>query len=235
MASSKSECEHLQKYYAEFPKAGLAVDLSRMNVSDEFFARMEPRIMENDNCQFRRKSTIDMNVNVTLGPTIQSAGRHKSDNGNGIRIAVVLAFDDLSELFSKYLKQLLTEIDRESMTVTVNDISPIAVGKLIVLFERAVGFYAPLIGINPYPQPSIEAGKKAVEKLIELQKKVITHFLNLNNPDKLFTIQEIANVIGEEEDAERVFKIIHHLVANSHHRVRKILGPSWLGAKYGVN
>jgi len=206
-----------------------------MNVSDEFFASMEPRALENGNCQFRRKSTIDINVNVTLGPTKQSAGWHKSDNGNGIRIAVVLASDDLSELFSKYLQQLLTEIDRESMIVTVNEISPIVVGKLIALFERAVGFYAPLIGINPYRQPGIEAGKKAVEKVIELQKKVITHLLNLNNPDKLFTIQEISNVIGKEEDADRIFKIIHHLVANSHHRVRKILGPSWLGAKYGIN
>jgi glucose-6-phosphate isomerase len=34
--------ERFQKYYTEFPKLGLAVDLSRMNVDDTFFAAMEP-------------------------------------------------------------------------------------------------------------------------------------------------------------------------------------------------
>src|SRR6202142_405061 len=36
--------ERFQKYYTEFPDAGLAVDLSRMNVSEEVFAKMEPRV-----------------------------------------------------------------------------------------------------------------------------------------------------------------------------------------------
>ena len=38
--------ERFQKYYAEFPTLGLAVDLSRMNVDDKFFARMEPRMQK---------------------------------------------------------------------------------------------------------------------------------------------------------------------------------------------
>ena len=38
--------ERFQKYYTEFPDLGLAVDLSRMNVDDAFFARMEPRIQK---------------------------------------------------------------------------------------------------------------------------------------------------------------------------------------------
>jgi glucose-6-phosphate isomerase len=36
--------ERFQKYYTEFPELGLAIDLSRMNVDDSFFAAMEPRI-----------------------------------------------------------------------------------------------------------------------------------------------------------------------------------------------
>jgi glucose-6-phosphate isomerase len=35
--------EQFQKYYTEFPEVGLAVDLSRMNVTDKFFAGMESR------------------------------------------------------------------------------------------------------------------------------------------------------------------------------------------------
>jgi len=38
--------ERFQKYYTEFPKLGLAVDLSRMNVDDAFFAAMEPRMQK---------------------------------------------------------------------------------------------------------------------------------------------------------------------------------------------
>lgn len=36
--------ERFQKYYTEFPELGLAVDLSRMNIDDAFFACMEPRM-----------------------------------------------------------------------------------------------------------------------------------------------------------------------------------------------
>jgi len=38
--------ERFQKYYTEFPTLGLAVDLSRMNVDDAFFAAMEPRMQK---------------------------------------------------------------------------------------------------------------------------------------------------------------------------------------------
>jgi glucose-6-phosphate isomerase len=38
--------DRFQKYYTEFPELGLAVDLSRMNVDDAFFARMEPKIQK---------------------------------------------------------------------------------------------------------------------------------------------------------------------------------------------
>ena len=38
--------ERFQKYYTEFPELGLAIDLSRMNVDDAFFATMEPKIQK---------------------------------------------------------------------------------------------------------------------------------------------------------------------------------------------
>ena len=38
--------ERFQKYYTEFPELGLAMDLSRMNVDDAFFATMEPKIQK---------------------------------------------------------------------------------------------------------------------------------------------------------------------------------------------
>ena len=38
--------ERFQKYYSPFPELGLAIDLSRMNVDEAFFAAMEPRIQK---------------------------------------------------------------------------------------------------------------------------------------------------------------------------------------------
>jgi glucose-6-phosphate isomerase len=38
--------ERFQKYYTEFPEVNLAIDLSRMNVSSEFFSSMEPRVQK---------------------------------------------------------------------------------------------------------------------------------------------------------------------------------------------
>ena len=38
--------ERFQKYYTGFPELGLAIDLSRMNVDDAFFAAMEPKIQK---------------------------------------------------------------------------------------------------------------------------------------------------------------------------------------------
>ena len=35
-----------QKYYTEFPDLGLAIDLSRMNFADDYFAVMEPRMQK---------------------------------------------------------------------------------------------------------------------------------------------------------------------------------------------
>jgi glucose-6-phosphate isomerase len=44
-------------------------------------------------------------------------------------------------------------------TLTILEVNPAAVGRLIALFERAVGLYAFLVNINAYHQPGVEAGK----------------------------------------------------------------------------
>lgn len=43
--------------------------------------------------------------------------------------------------------------DRESITVTVEEVTPRSVGALVALYERAVGIYASLVNINAYHQP----------------------------------------------------------------------------------
>jgi glucose-6-phosphate isomerase len=129
-------------------------------------------------------------------------------------------------------RQALAEKDRESLTITVKDVSAQTVGKLIALFERAVGFYASLININAYHQPGVEAGKKAAEKVIEIQRKIIS-FIS-SNPSKLFTVNEISQQIDCEYDIETVAKVIQHLTSNPTRSVVKSQEHSFLDAKYGL-
>ncbi len=69
-------------------------------------------------------------------------------------------------------REALFENDRESLTISIMRVDARTVGALIALFERAVGLYASLVGINAYHQPGVEAGKKAAASVLALQKKV---------------------------------------------------------------
>ena len=89
------------------------------------------------------------------------------------------------------------------------------IGALIALFERAVGLYAELININAYHQPGVEAGKKAAEAVIALQRKILAYGRGGNAG----TAAEIAAAIGSPAEAETVYHILRHLAANPDHRV----------------
>ncbi len=105
----------------------------------------------------------------------------------------------------------LFEKDRESVTVTVPEVSERTVGMLIALFERAVGLYASLVNINAYHQPGVEAGKKAAARVLALQERIVSFIRKAPQPVGL---EEIANGIGSPEDVEMVFKIVRRLAAN---------------------
>jgi glucose-6-phosphate isomerase len=108
-------------------------------------------------------------------------------------------------------RQALAEGGRESLTITINEVSEYTVGMLIALFERVIGFYASLVNINAYHQPGVEAGKKAASKIIEIQGKILAYLQKNNN---LFTVLEISQSIDHEEDIETTFQVIQHLTAN---------------------
>src|SRR5262249_11000082 len=82
------------------------------------------------------------------------------------------------------------------------------VGGLIALFERAVGLYASLIGVNAYHQPGVEAGKKAAASILALQGKVLAAL-----SDDPRTPDQIATAVGSA-DPETVYLLLEHLAAN---------------------
>ncbi|XP_020597244.1 glucose-6-phosphate isomerase 1, chloroplastic isoform X2 [Phalaenopsis equestris] len=106
--------------------------------------------------------------------------------------------------------------NRESITVTVQEVSPRSIGALISLYERAVGIYAYLVNINAYHQPGVEAGKKAAGEVLALQKKALSvlNEASCKDPVEPLTLDEIANRCHEPEQIEMIYKIIVHMAAN---------------------
>jgi glucose-6-phosphate isomerase len=156
----------------------------------------------------------------------------KDEQKQSLRVEPNVTSGDYLHGFYLGTRQALAEKERESITITVNEVSPYAVGMLIALFERAVGLYASLININAYNQPGVEAGKKAAGKVIETQCKVFD-FLS-EQPGKPFTVEEISKGIGMEEDIEHIFKICEHLSANQDKKVFKTFDINILRNKYAL-
>ncbi|HYV43845.1 MAG TPA: glucose-6-phosphate isomerase [Myxococcaceae bacterium] len=126
-------------------------------------------------------------------------------------------------------RRALYEKDRESITVTIQDVSARSLGALIALFERAVGLYASLVGINAYHQPGVEAGKKAAAAVLELQLKALGR---LRAEKGARTAEQLAQEMGAPDEVETVFKVLEHLAANPDHRVKRTAGATPFEARF---
>ena len=107
-------------------------------------------------------------------------------------------------------RDALSEKNRHSLTITVNDISPRTLGMLIALYERAVGLYAALVGINAYHQPGVEAGKKAAKGVLQLQTSLLG--VLQTHPQRWWNCEQLAEQLGCDQEA--VFLMMRHLAAN---------------------
>ncbi len=129
-------------------------------------------------------------------------------------------------------RRALHENGRESMTLTVPDVSGRTVGALIALYERAVGLYASLVNINAYHQPGVEAGKKAAGAVLELQRKLLSHLRG--NKGAAHTAEELASTVGAPDEVETVYKVLVHLSANPDHGVTRTEGATPFDARFGM-
>jgi glucose-6-phosphate isomerase len=110
--------------------------------------------------------------------------------------------------FLRGTRTALYENGRESITLAITEVNAFTVGMLIALYERAVGFYGSLVGINAYHQPGVEAGKKAATELLELQQRLASTLPE--RPGQ--TAEELAAANGA--DPEDVYHVLRHLAAN---------------------
>lgn len=108
-------------------------------------------------------------------------------------------------------REALFENNRDSITLTIQDVNPRTVGAMIALYERAVTIYASLVNINAYHQPGVEAGKKAAASVLALQKKVVDA---VSVSESALNLDTLASKVGEPEQIETIYKIVRHLAAN---------------------
>jgi glucose-6-phosphate isomerase len=127
-------------------------------------------------------------------------------------------------------RDALSEKNRHSITITVSEISPRTIGLLIALYERAVGLYASLVGINAYHQPGVEAGKKAAGGVITLRLKIAEALRAA--PGTAFTAEKLATAIGQPDQIETIFKVLEHLAANPGSHIVKTLRKPWPESTY---
>jgi glucose-6-phosphate isomerase len=141
----------------------------------------------------------------------------KDRNGTAVEVEDGITSGDYLQGSLRGTRSALYESGRESITVSIPEVSSFNIGALIALYERAVGFYGSLVNINAYDQPGVEAGKQAATKLLQLQKQV-REKLTLGDAK---TVEEIGHSI--DADPEDVFHVVRHLASNDS-RVRVTAG-----------
>jgi glucose-6-phosphate isomerase len=120
-------------------------------------------------------------------------------------------------------REALAENGRESLSITLRELDAGALGRLIALFDRAVGLYAELIDINAYHQPGVEAGKKAAGRVIALQNAVMDALQEAGRP---LPADEAASLAGHPDQAEAAYRVLLHLSANPDRGVKRFPGEA---------
>jgi glucose-6-phosphate isomerase len=89
------------------------------------------------------------------------------DSGEpGVEVAEGVTSSDCLVSMLLGTRNALSEAQRRSLTVALDRVDARSLGAVVALFERAVGFYGSMIGINAYHQPGVEAGKQAADQML---------------------------------------------------------------------
>ncbi len=131
------------------------------------------------------------------------------DGGSAQEVEPGVTAGDYLHGFLPGTRMALFATDRDPVTIPVARAHARTVGALIALFERAVGLYASLVGINAYHQPGVEAGKKAAANVLALQSNVIGALAA--SPQ---TAEQVATAVGAGDEMEAVYLLLEHLAAN---------------------
>jgi glucose-6-phosphate isomerase len=156
----------------------------------------------------------------------------KDREGASLEVEPGATSGDFLDGFLLGTRRALFESGRPSLTLTLPDVSPRSLGMLIALYERAVGLYASLVGINAYHQPGVEAGKKAATAVLDLQGKVLAALRERGEAGG--TCEALAAAAGAADEAETVYHVLERLAANPDRRVARRPGTTPFDATYSL-
>ncbi len=127
--------------------------------------------------------------------------------GKSIEVEPGNTSQDYLQGFLRGTRSALYESGRNSLTLSIYEVTPFTLGMLIALFERTVSFYASLVNINAYHQPGVEAGKAAAASFLDLLGQV---------RGRLVSETKNAEQVAFECDAdpEAVYHCLVHLANN---------------------
>jgi glucose-6-phosphate isomerase len=157
----------------------------------------------------------------------------KDREGASIDVEEGVTSGDFLHAFLLGTREALAEKGRPSLTLSIDSVNPTTVGMLIALYERAVGLYASLVGINAYHQPGVEAGKKAAAAYLDLQKQVITHLRA--HPGTFFTVPELAEALQVPDKAVAIYKLLEHALLNPARGITRKLSKKPFDSSYGIS
>ena len=143
----------------------------------------------------------------------------KDRKGTSLEVERGVTSGDYLNGFFLGTRKALYDNKRDTITITIDEVSPRTIGILIALYERAVGLYASMIHINAYHQPGVEAGKKAAGEVIRRQVKILDYLME--NPGTKYTVEALDQALGDHEVQEDIFKICQHLAANPSRGIQK--------------
>lgn len=136
----------------------------------------------------------------------------KDRPGKSIEVEPNITTGDYLSGLLQGTRQALYDNQRDSVTITIPQVTPRLVGALIALYERTVSFYASLVNINAYHQPGVEAGKKAAASILDLQRQLQEAIAETRAP---ISLTALAAKVGASDRIEAAYKILRHLAANN--------------------
>ena len=131
-------------------------------------------------------------------------------DGENIPMENGLCMGDYLHGFLYGLAAALENKKRPVITMEISEISPVNLGLLIALYERAVAVYAEFININAFHQPGVQAYKLAAKSMLEIREKL---FGSLAKPT-CGTAAELAAAAGLQGQEKVVAGWLNRAAAN---------------------
>jgi glucose-6-phosphate isomerase len=125
------------------------------------------------------------------------------------------------------LRQALTAQQRDTITISLAEATPAALGALVALCERAVGLYAELIDVNAYHQPSVD--KDIAATVLAVAAEALGFLRDAGEP---VTAAQIAAAIGHADQVEIVYRAMRRQALRPAGSVRIIPGDAIFGERF---